>query len=70
MIIFGFLFLLYLQITFTEITTDAIFIGAGVLFIRKATIDRKQAKIQEQITSKKKNQGKNTQPKTGTKKVR
>jgi hypothetical protein len=68
LIIFGFLFLAFLPITISELATDAIFIGAGILIIRKAFIDRRLAKIQEQVAKKK--QSKNSDPKTGQKKLR
>jgi len=45
LIVFGLLFLLFLPTTFSEISTDAIFIGAGVLFLRKALLDRRKEKV-------------------------
>ena len=46
-IVFGLLFLLFLPTTISEISTDAIFIGAGGLIFRKAVLDkgRKKYKI-------------------------
>jgi hypothetical protein len=41
LILFGVLFLLYLPLSLSEIATDAIFIGAGALFMRKAIQDRR-----------------------------
>jgi hypothetical protein len=49
LIVFGLLFLLFLPTTFSEISTDAIFIGAGVLLLRKALLDRRKEKIQTQV---------------------
>lgn len=42
LIIFGILFYLYLPINFSEVTTIIIFIGAGVLIIRKAILNRRE----------------------------
>jgi hypothetical protein len=67
LILFGILFLFYLQITFTEFTTDVIFIGAGILFIRKAIVDRKKERVQAEVS--RKNPKKNQQPSTGSKKA-
>jgi uncharacterized membrane protein HdeD (DUF308 family) len=67
LIVFGILFLLYLQITFAELTTDIIFIGAGILFIRKAFVDRRQGKIEAELA--RKNQKKNPQSRTGSRKI-
>jgi hypothetical protein len=49
LIVFGLLFLAFLPITFSEIATDSIFIGAGVLFLRRAILDRRKEKIQNQV---------------------
>jgi hypothetical protein len=67
LIIFGILFLRYLPITISEITTDAIFIGAGVLIIRKSILNRRVQKVQEQIDKKTQ---KKPSSKAGTRKVR
>jgi hypothetical protein len=53
LVIFGILFFLYLPINFSEVTTIIIFIGAGILIIRKAVLDRREAKVQTAIQSKK-----------------
>jgi hypothetical protein len=67
LIIFGILFLRYLPITISEITTDAIFIGAGVLIIRKSILNRRVQKVQEQMNKKTQ---KKPSSKAGTRKVR
>ena len=41
LMIFGVLFLLYLPVSVSELATDAIFIGAGALIMRKAILDRR-----------------------------
>jgi hypothetical protein len=41
LILFGVLFLLYLPVSASELATDAIFIGAGALIMRKAILDRR-----------------------------
>ncbi|MDA4111074.1 MAG: hypothetical protein OK439_00940 [Thaumarchaeota archaeon] len=48
LIIFGILFLLYLPLSISELATDAIFIGAGALIMRKAFQDYKNEIIEEQ----------------------
>lgn len=68
LIVFGILFFIYLGLSFQEVTTDVIFVGAGVLIIRRAIQDRKQDKVQEQV--KKKNQKGNPATKAGQKKTR
>jgi small neutral amino acid transporter SnatA (MarC family) len=67
LIVFGLLFLLFLPTTISEISTDAIFIGAGILFIRKALQDRNKEKIQEHMNQKR---PKNPNAKTDKKKIR
>jgi len=67
LIVFGLLFLLFLPTTISEISTDAIFIGAGILFIRKALLDRNKEKIQDQMNQKRQ---KNPNAKTDKKKIR
>ena len=54
LIVFGALFLRYLPLSISEIATDAIFIGAGVLMIRKSILDLREAKL-EQVAGKKNN---------------
>ena len=44
LIVLGILFLAYLQRAPTEVASDAIFIGAGLLLIRSAYLDGKSAK--------------------------
>jgi hypothetical protein len=41
LILFGILFLFYLPVSVSELATDAIFIGAGALILRKAILDRR-----------------------------
>jgi len=67
LIVLGLLFFLFLPTTFSEISTDAIFIGAGVLIFRKALLDRRKEKIQNQIRQKGQ---KNPRAKTEKKKIR
>ena len=67
LIIFGILFLLYLPVTFSELATIVIFIGAGILMIRKAIVDQRQAKIQAELN---RNKQKNSKSKSGSKKSR
>ncbi|HXQ91902.1 MAG TPA: hypothetical protein VN739_02775 [Nitrososphaerales archaeon] len=67
LIVFGLLFLLFLPTTFSEISTDAIFIGAGVLFLRKALLDRRKKKIQNLIDQRRQ---KSPKTKTDKRKVR
>jgi len=67
LIVFGLLFLLFLPSTFPEISTDAIFIGAGVLFLRKALLDRRKKKIQNLIDQRRQ---KSPKTKTDKRKVR
>ena len=58
LIVFGILFFAYLPHDFSEISTDAIFVGAGILFLRKAFTDRKNDRIRDQTNRKKqKNMG-------------
>ncbi len=67
LIIFGILFLRYLPITISEITTDSIFIGAGVLIIRRAILSRRVGKIEQPLGKK---NHKSPSTKTGAKKIR
>jgi hypothetical protein len=67
LIVFGLLFFLYLPTTFSEVSTDAIFIGAGALIFRKALLDRKKEKTQNQINQRKQ---KTTRAKTDRKEIR
>jgi hypothetical protein len=52
-IILGILFIEYLQPNASNLATDVIFLGAGVLIIRRAYRDYKKPKIQPQPVSKK-----------------
>jgi hypothetical protein len=51
LIVFGLLFLIYLPTSGTELATDAIFIGAGILIIRSAYLNRRREKQQAQMSS-------------------
>jgi small neutral amino acid transporter SnatA (MarC family) len=42
LILFGILFLVYLPLSLSELATDAIFLGAGILILRKAIQHRKE----------------------------
>jgi len=52
LIIFGILFLLYLPFTISELATDAIFIGAGALIMRRAFQDRRADRVRTQSSEK------------------
>lgn len=67
LLVFGVLFFLFLQLNFSEVTTIVIFIGAGILIIRRAALNRKQLQIEDR--SGEKNQ-KTTGTKSDTKKIR
>jgi len=56
LLIFGILFLLYLPLSVSELATDAIFIGAGALIMRKAILDRR-VEIAEKDSRKKLTKG-------------
>ncbi len=47
LILFGVLFLAYLPLDFSDVSTDAIFIIFGLLFVRKGVIDRKESEKDE-----------------------
>ena len=47
LIIFGLLFLAYLPHDFQDVSTDAIFVVFGLLFVRKGVIDRKESEKEE-----------------------
>jgi hypothetical protein len=44
LIVLGGLFLIYLGVSPTELATDAIFIGAGILLIRNAFLQKRKEK--------------------------
>jgi hypothetical protein len=52
LILFGVLFLLYLPLSVSELATDAIFIGAGALILRKAILDRRVELLEKQSAGK------------------
>jgi len=47
LILFGLLFLLYLPLDFSDVSTDAIFIIFGLLFVRKGVMERREAEKNE-----------------------
>jgi len=60
LILFGVLFLLFLPLNFSELTTIVIFVGAGALLIRKAAQIRKDDKVRAEISKKPKKKGSKT----------
>ncbi len=48
LLVLGILFLIYISPSPANLASDIIFLGAGVLIIRKANDDRKKAKLQPQ----------------------
>lgn len=67
LVVFGVLFFLFLPINFSEVTTIIIFIGAGILIIRKAILNKRQLQIGDRLDQK--NQ-KTADTKSGTRKTR
>ena len=47
LVLFGVLFLFYLPHDFSDVSTDAIFIIFGLIFVRKGVIDRKVSEEDE-----------------------
>jgi hypothetical protein len=60
LILFGVLFLLFLPLNFSELTTIVIFVGAGALLIRKAAQIRKDDKVRAEISKKPQKKGSKT----------
>jgi hypothetical protein len=52
LILFGILFLVFLPLSVSELATDAIFIGAGALIMRKAILDRRHDLLEKNASIK------------------